>query len=231
MYDHCAELGLEKGIFEEVYTAFVEMNLRRPAVKEGVLAKLDAVCQKINHVRYPEGFTWDDAKFKALVRIRIPLEEIKEEAKKEDDGEGEEEEQEEDIPPPTTPKEKPVNESKHDTTEGGDGERHPEWSKDTIPAQIIPAGEEKKWKEVTTKDEVLMLRTTGEEYNVYVLHQAAARYFRKEIANQLKRLNKKFEDIDPTELQAHAEEIANKAEALWIEHHAKELPMFDFPLN
>ena len=119
-----------------------------PTPRTILLAKLDAVCQKINHVRYPEGFTWDDAKFKALVRIRIPLEEIKEEAKKEDDGEGEEEEQEEEAPPPTTPKEKPVNESKHDTTEGGDGERHPEWSKDTIPAQIIPAGEEKKWKEV-----------------------------------------------------------------------------------
>ena len=205
------------------------MNLRRPAVKEGVLAKLDAVCQKITHVRYPEGFSWDDPKFKALVRIRIPLEEIKEEVKKDDEAEGEEEEQEDD-PPPVTPKEKPVNESQQQT-EGGDAERHPEWSKDTIPAQIIPAGEEKKWKEVNTKDEVLMLKTTGETYNVYVLHQAAARYYRKEIASQLKRLNKKFEDIDPQELQGHAEEIANKAEALWIEHHAKDLPMFDFPLN
>jgi len=71
----------------------------------------------------------------------------------------------------------------------------------------------------------------GDEYSIYVLHQAATRAYRKEIASQLKRMNQYFADINPKTLQKESELLADKAEELWIEHHAKDLPRFDFPLN
>jgi len=36
--------------------------------------------------------------------------------------------------------------------EGEEMEKHPEFSKDTIKAQDIPIGEEKKWREIELQD-------------------------------------------------------------------------------
>ena len=198
--------------------------VKRPVVKEGNLAKLENLVQKIKIVTHPEDFKEEDVKFKALVRIRIPLEEIKESDKPKDEGESEEGEEDGEATPQKQNDASNITEPQNQT-------RNPEFSKDTIKAQEIPDGEEKKWKEVDTKDEVLMLRCQGEEYSIYVFHQAATRAYRKEIANQLKRLNQYFADVNPKVLQKEAEVLADKAENLWIEHHAKNLPKFDFPLN
>ena len=111
------------------------------------------------------------------------MEEIK------DHNEEEEEEKDEDSPKHQTSKQtisisnrsRTINESKLKTEED-DGEKHPEFSKDTIKAQDIPPGDEKKWREIELVDQVLMVRPTGEQFNIYIIHQIAGRYFRKEYA-------------------------------------------------
>jgi hypothetical protein len=47
-----------------------------------------------------------------------------------------------------------------------EAEKHPDFSKDTIKAQEIPVGEERKWKETEIQDQVLLLRPTGEQMNI-----------------------------------------------------------------
>lgn len=76
------------------------------------------------------------------------------------------------------------------------------------------------------------MRPVGEEFNVYVHHQAGSRLYRKEIGNQLKRCSGPiFGDVEMKPVLEKAEAIHNKAEELWINQHAKDIPKFDFPLN
>jgi hypothetical protein len=168
LHQNCDILGIDQQVFEMVYESFIEVMLKRPIVKEGTLAKLEPSIQKIRQSVFPEDFNWEDHKFKALVRIRIPIEEIKEGDDRRPKTTGTEEQVEGESDAEKTGEAKPsVNESK---ITDGDGEKHPEFSKDTIKAQEIPAGDEKKWQEADIIDQVLMLKTRGEEFNIYALH-------------------------------------------------------------
>lgn len=62
--------------------------IKKPINKDGPLAKLDPALIKIKPVTFPEEIEEGKENFKALVWIRIPLEEIK------DEGEADESEEE-----------------------------------------------------------------------------------------------------------------------------------------
>jgi len=54
--------------------------MKKPINKDGPLAKLDPALIKIKPFAFPDEFEEGKENFKALVRIRIPLEEIKDES-------------------------------------------------------------------------------------------------------------------------------------------------------
>lgn len=136
--------------------------IKKPVSKEGPLAKIDPALLKIKPMTFPEDIEEGKENFKALVRIRVPLEEIW------DEQEGEQSEDEAPAPlAKNTTNTSLTNWSRtilNDTSkmEPEDMEKHPEFSKDTIKIQDIPAGEEKKWREVDVQDQVLLLRPTGD---------------------------------------------------------------------
>jgi len=104
MWVNREEIGIEEEVFTLFISSFMELVLKRPIVKEGNLAKLSNFVEKIKLITPPEESKEEESKnqgFKALVRIRIPMEEIKESEKpnkedEESEGEGEGED-------PTTP--------------------------------------------------------------------------------------------------------------------------------
>ena len=92
MHANCETLGIERMVFELVYESFIDLLLKKPVSKEGALSKLDPAIIKIKQTTFPEEVAPGQENFKAVVRIRIPLEEIK------DNDEEEEEEKEDESP-------------------------------------------------------------------------------------------------------------------------------------
>lgn len=81
----CLETGLEEQAFELVYQSLLDIITGRPVTKDGPLAKLDNVNNKIKLENWPEGYSEEEPNIRAIVRIKIPLEEKKQEVDEEDD--------------------------------------------------------------------------------------------------------------------------------------------------
>jgi hypothetical protein len=79
------------------------------------------------------------------------------------------------------------------------------------------------------EDKVTLVNPQGEQYRIWVSHQSASRVLRKDIASNLKKLQKDFEDVDLDEFQSKVEEVAVKFESKFIEEVS--LPVFDFEQN
>lgn len=92
MHANCETLGIERIVFEVVYESLIDLLLKKPVSKDGPLAKIDPAIIKIKPTTFPDEIEEGQENFKAVVRIRIPMEEIK------DGEEEEEEEKEEDSP-------------------------------------------------------------------------------------------------------------------------------------
>lgn len=58
--------------------------IKKPVSKEGPLAKIDPALIKIKPMAFPDEIEEGKENFKALIRIRIPLEEIKDEEEAEE---------------------------------------------------------------------------------------------------------------------------------------------------
>lgn len=84
-------------------------------------------------------------------------------------------------------------------------------------------------EEMKIEDKVQLINPNSPEYNIMILHQAGARWYRKEVASSLKKLMPIFEEIEPDEVSVQAEIVANKLEEKWLELY--NLPIFEFDMN
>jgi hypothetical protein len=69
----------------------------------------------------------------------------------------------------------------------------------------------------------------GEEYRIWVIHQAAGRYLRREIITYMKKTVKEFDDIEQDELIEKVEAAAVALEDLFVKSF--EWPCFDYEKN
>ena len=80
------------------------------------------------------------------------------------------------------------------------------------------------------EDKALLLKTQGENYSIFALHQAASRFIRRDIVSYLKKIQKEFDEIETDEFQDGVEAAAVKLEKAWLEHLG-DMPCFDFEIN
>ena len=100
--------------------------------------------------------------------------------------------------------------------------------------QSPPIEEEPEWIEVTMEDRVLMINPVGDDYKIWVIHQAASRMLRKDIVSYLSRIQKEFEDIDVDDLNEKVEANAVKLEKdvmSKLPEKGTSAPVFDFEIN
>jgi hypothetical protein len=103
------------------------------------------------------------------------------------------------------------------------------------PAEGVPAEDAQKddadavFVEADFEDKVTLINPKGEQYRIWVSHQSASRVIRKDIASNLKKLQKDFEDVDLEDFQNKIEEVAVKFENKFMEEVS--LPIFDFEQN
>lgn len=135
MHANCELLGIERVVFELVYESLIDIILKKPVSKDGILGKLDPAIIKIKPTSYPEEIEEGKENFKAVVWIWIPMEEIKDTNEEEEDEKDEESpKQKQIVQNSMSNRSRTINESKLNKTEDDDGEKHPEFSKDTIKA-------------------------------------------------------------------------------------------------
>ena len=95
----CEEVGINRGVFEMVHDVLADVITRKPKGKEGAVTKQDQFLERIKIVTIPEEFRDTEPKLNAVVRIRIPIveqkddadesDEAEDEAEQDDDGKGE----------------------------------------------------------------------------------------------------------------------------------------------
>lgn len=87
------------------------------------------------------------------------------------------------------------------------------------------------WQEIDViEDRVLLLSPQNEDLSVFVIHQAAQRFFRNELLNWVRNA-KNFEGLDLERLRSTLEANAQINEEKLLEVMAHELPVFDFEIN
>ena len=98
--------------------------------------------------------------------------------------------------------------------------------------------EEKKepeMREADIEDRVTLVNPIGENYNVYVSHQAASRILRRDIITCLVKNVAEFKEVDADELANKAEDLNDDLENKWIssltQNRESEFHVFDFDLN
>lgn len=78
-----------------------------------------------------------------------------------------------------------------------------------------------------------MVNPFGEEYSIWVIHQAAPRYLRREIMTYMKKVVKQFDELDIDDVIEKVEKAANTFEDAFVAKNANDdtLPCFDYEIN
>ena len=231
------EYDLDVETIKLVNQALIDIITKSPVKKEGNLAKLDPTIEKIKLTPVPEEVNPDELKFKAIARIRIPMEEEKDE----------EEEQEPVKKSRGKNRSKDLDKSK-ELDKSKDLDKSLNKSKDTIKSKASAepskdgegakegegdnedAKKEVKLKEAEIEDRVVLINPNSEDQNIHIIHQAAARILRKDIFESLVKFSKDLEEVDADEAARHSEGIANKLEEKFI-YQNQHLPVFDYEIN
>lgn len=82
---HADDYNLDRDVIRSVNQALVDIITKSTVSKEGNLAKLDPAIEKIKLTSTPDDYDPDNQNFKAIARIRIPIEEVKDEVEEEDE--------------------------------------------------------------------------------------------------------------------------------------------------
>ena len=215
-------VGLNRDIVILLHRALVDIITKTPVSKEGNLAKLDPTIDKIKLTPPPENFDLENPNFRAIVRIRIPMEEVKDEESPraadksmEKDKKG---------------KSKKTRDDLNKSNISSKSKEEPKPPKEPEEDKNKDENKEVELREAEIEDRALLVNPMGENFNVYVTHQAASRVLRRDIINCLLKNVPDFEDVDADDFATKAEEVANKLEQNWIGKHP-DLPVFDFDLN
>jgi len=82
---------------------------------------------------------------------------------------------------------------------------------------------------------VLGINPVGEQYKVFVIHQAAGRFLRRDILSQMKKIMKELDPVDLEELAGKAEKEAEEMEKKFLlqcfvnsEDESLRVPYFDY---
>ncbi len=92
-------------------------------------------------------------------------------------------------------------------------------------------------EELRVEDKVMAVNPIGDNYKIWVIHQAASRWLRNDIATQAKKFFKEMETVDLDELQEKIETEAVKIEDAYLKlafqnpDGTSAIPVFDFEIN
>jgi hypothetical protein len=203
MSEHAEALGLSKEAFNMVYEGFWDLYCKKPHASSEIQAKkLEGFLNKVKLIAPPqdtqdeEGNVTQSATklpLKAIIRIRIPL---------------------------IRPKPHEVDDEVPEDAEGGEekkGESVPNSSRADQEHQQLsthPDEDQSTFKESAFEDKVLMINPVASDLTsrVWVIHQAAQRVMRKDIATVLKKTVKELDDVELEEFLATVEETAVEVE-------------------
>lgn len=232
----CEKIGLNKEVIELVHNGLVDIiTTKPPTAKDSPMAKQESAIEKIKLTPPPEDYDPENTNVKAIARIRIPMEEVKEEEEQKSidksmdrDKKNRSKRKNKDLDKSNlTDKSKDLDKSKDqdkskDSKENKDDSKEKEEAKDP--------NKPPEYREAEIEDRVMLLNPTQDNYNIYVSHQAGARLLRREFINSLAKHASEFTDIDGEEFAQKAEQLHNKLEEHWISQHP-DLPVFDYDIN
>ena len=201
--EHLEYYKIDPQIFNHVYLGIMGIALKQPVSSEGNLSKLDNAASRIKMHLVNEENTSLEKPLKAIARVRIPMVEEKNEDEDEDDR-------------TSNKSDKPEG----DAPEGGEEEKKSE------KAEVVKV-------EAEIEDRVQVVNPVGEDYRIWVIHQAGPRYVRREIMTFMKKVVKQFDELDIDEVIEKVEKVANYFEDDFVKKNANddELPCFDYELN
>ena len=194
---------LDPEIFRMVYEGLFAIALKHPFSTEGNLAKLDNASSRIKMHVANEDLAAAPRDLKAIARVRIPM--VEEKNEDEDDDE---------------------RSSRQDESASKAGvidEKEEHKSEKAEPVKV----------EAEIDDKVQVVNPVGDDYRIWVIHQAAPRYVRKEIMTFMKKVVKQFDELDIDEVVEKVEKVAGFFEDDFIKKNANDetLPCFDYEIN
>jgi len=101
----------------------------------------------------------------------------------------------------------------------------------------MPAKDDEKYEEMEVEDKVWCVNPIGDNNKIYVLHQAAQRWLRKDLIQVMKKNIKELDNIDMDELLEKVESEAVEVENRFLKMFNEEpeepyrVPVFDFEIN
>mgnify|MGYP001566218636 CR=1 FL=1 len=75
------------------------------------------------------------------------------------------------------------------------------------------------------------MNPVGEGIKIWVIHQAASRWIRKDIATCMKKGIKEMDAVDLDDLIEHIENEYNRIEDNFVKMYSDNVPTFDFEIN
>ena len=83
------------------------------------------------------------------------------------------------------------------------------------------------------EDKVHCVNPIGEQYKVWVMHQAASRWLRKDISSYMRKNIKELETIDQDEFIENVEKTALEAETAFLKmlSEQEDVPVFNWEIN
>lgn len=217
IFQNAESYGIKPEVLQLVYDCFIDIFCKRPSGKEGQLGKLDSVLERIKLQSWPEDH--DDEAFIGIARIRIPLVEEKQQ-NKDDENKSQSSEIDHQSEKKSEKGGDKEGEGKEGEGEGKEGEGDGEGDKE-------PAGP--KMVEIEFEDKVTLVNPKGEEKNIYVTTQAGSRFYRQDIASNLKKLTSEWDEIEIDDVLELSEKISDKMENDYL--GSLGLPIFDFEIN
>ena len=94
-----------------------------------------------------------------------------------------------------------------------------------------------KYDEIDLEDKVWCVSTIGDNSKIYVIHQAAQRLLRKDIAQNMKKNIRELDVLDLDEMLEKIEQDAVQVEQNLLKMYAEDpeekdrVPVFDFEIN
>lgn len=237
MKENCKELGLSRKAFEFVYEGFWDLYCKKPVNPTEIPTKrLEGFLQRVQLKVPPLDGGDDDGSaqqtarklpLKAIARIRIPL----------------------NRPPPVI--EQMADDNDDDQDKQNDTARSPGLASAREHQQLSthPDEDQSAFTEQIIEDRVLMVNPISEGHRIWIMHQAATRMLRKDMATVFKKSLKELDGIELEEflssVEAHAVEIeknfikmfsseeTNEFDAIRAKYlgFAGPIPTFDFELN
>jgi hypothetical protein len=212
---HAELIGLDPKIFDMVLECFWDLYCKKSGHPDIGVKKCEGLIQRVKlqvPPRVPVVEAEEEAQpagvpLKAIVRIRIPFNRPKKEVEEAEEGD----------------------ESKQNAEEKKEEKKKDEDS------EVEENTED--FDEIEVDDRALCIATTGENYKIWAIHQAATRWIRRDIAKELKKSLPELQSVDQDDL---TEAIENEGEAVeknflglfkagGAKH--KEVPVFDFEIN